>query len=170
MDAIKQLAHSCDISTKVAQVFRKRTKLAQEHFGERLTKAFNDNVAGLAGKPAAPWDVWSHWYEYSTDFAQRSVLFWDTLRERGNSFVERNRQGLPPVLHFDYETVVDGRSFTRPVNYALVRIVPPEGVTVDPKRRPYVGEILDVEPAKGRGRAPASKATRKPVARPRRGR
>ena len=28
--------------------------------------------------------------------------------------------------------------FARPVNCALVRIVPPEGVVVDPKRRPYV--------------------------------
>ena len=43
------------------------------------------------------------------------------------------RAGLPPVLHFDYETVVDGRTLARPVNYALVRIMPPEGVTVDPE-------------------------------------
>ena len=51
------------------------------------------------------------------------------------------RQGMPPVLHFEYEMVLDGRTLERPVNYALVRIVPPEGVTVDPKRRPYV--IID---------------------------
>jgi hypothetical protein len=37
--------------------------------------------------------------------------------------------------------VVDGRKLARPVNYALVRIVPPEGVDVDPTRRPYV--IID---------------------------
>ncbi len=149
MDSMKQLAHSYDISSKVAQVFQKRTKVAQELFTERLTKAFNDNVAGLAEKPVAPWDVWSNWYEYSTDFAQRSILFWDTLRERGNNFVERNRQGLPPVLHFEYETVVDGRSLQQPVNYALVRIVPPEGVTVDPKRRPYM--IIDPRAGHGPG-------------------
>ncbi len=150
MDAMKQLAHSYDISTKVAQVFQKRTKVAQEHFTERLTKAFNDNVAGLAEKPLAPWDVWSNWYEYSTDFAQRSILFWDTLRERGNNFVERNRQGLPPVLHFDYETRRRRpQARSSPVNYALVRIVPPEGVTVDPKRRPYM--IIDPRAGHGPG-------------------
>ena len=81
--------------------------------------------------------------------AQRSILFWDTLRQRGNNFVEHTRQGLPPVLHFDYETVVDGRKLARPVNYALVRIVPPEGVVVDPKRRPYV--IIDPRAGHGPG-------------------
>lgn len=149
MNATKQLARSYDISTKVAQVFQKRAKVAQEKFGERLTKAVADNTAGLADKPLAPWDVWSNWYQYSTDVAQRSILFWDTMRERGNNAVERTRAGLPPVLHFAYETVVDGRTLAHPVNYALVRIVPPEGVTVDPKRRPYV--IIDPRAGHGPG-------------------
>ena len=149
MDATKQLSRSYDISTKVAQVFQKRTKVAQEQFGERLTQAFNANIAGLAEKPQAPSDIWSQWYQYSTDFAQRSILFLDTLRERGNNFNERNRKGLPPVLHFDYETIADGRTFARPVNYALVRIVPPKGVTVDPKRRPYI--IIDPRAGHGPG-------------------
>ena len=51
------------------------------------------------------------------------------------------------MLHFDYETVVDGRKLARPVNYAMVRIVPPEGVTVDAKRRPY----LIIDPRAGHG-------------------
>src|SRR5215471_14004775 len=149
MNTPQQLARSYDISTKVAQVLQKRVKVAQEHFGERLTKAFGDNIAGLADKPLAATDVWSGWYAYATDFAQRSVLFWDTLRERGNVAIEHNQAGLPPVLHFDFETVVDGRHLARPVNYALVRIVPPEGVTVDPKRRPYV--IIDPRAGHGPG-------------------
>ena len=71
------------------------------------------------------------------------------MRQRGNNFVEHAQAGLPPVLHFDYETVVDGRKLARPVNYALVRIVPPEGVTVDPKRRPYI--IIDPRAGHGPG-------------------
>ena len=71
------------------------------------------------------------------------------MRQRGNNFVEHTQAGLPPVLHFDYETVVDGRTLERPVNYALVRIVPPEGVTVDPKRRPYI--IIDPRAGHGPG-------------------
>ena len=73
----------------------------------------------------------------------------DTLRQRGNNFIEHERQGLPPVLRFDYEMVLDGRTLERPVNYALVRIVPPKGVTIDPKRRPFV--IIDPRGGHGPG-------------------
>ncbi len=149
MDAIKQAARSYDIGIKVGAVFQKRTKIAQEHFRRRMQKAFDANIAGLAAQPPAPWDVWSHWYQYSTDFAQRSVLFWDTLRRRGNDFLEHSRQGLQPVLHFDYETVMDGRTMDRPVNYALVRIIAPKGVAVDSRLRPYV--IIDPRAGHGPG-------------------
>ena len=44
---------------------------------------------------------------------------------------------------------MDGRSLERPVNYALLRIVPPKGVTVDAKRRPYV--IIDPRGGHGPG-------------------
>jgi pimeloyl-ACP methyl ester carboxylesterase len=148
MDTGKQLARSQDISTKVALVFQKRAKLARERFAERIRGAFRDNV-GEARRPAAPWSAWSAWYDYSIDFAQRSILFWDALRQRGNNFVERVAEGLPPVLHFKYEMVLDARKFARAVNYALVRILPPEGVTIDPKRRPYV--IIDPRAGHGPG-------------------
>ena len=48
---------------------------------------------------------------YAIDFVQRSILFLDALRQRGNNFVEHERKGLPPVLQFDYEIVMDGRTF-----------------------------------------------------------
>ncbi|HEX7271420.1 MAG TPA: DUF3141 domain-containing protein, partial [Casimicrobiaceae bacterium] len=83
------------------------------------------------------------------DLTQRSVLFWDTMRQRGNAFVEHTAEGLRPVLHFKYEIVLDARKFARAVNYALVRIIPPEGVTVDPKRRPYV--VIDPRAGHGPG-------------------
>ena len=66
-------------------------------------------------------------YRYAVDATQRSLLFWATLWQRGSNFVEHNAQGLKPVLHFDYEFVVDGRQLERPVNYALLRITPPAG-------------------------------------------
>jgi hypothetical protein len=89
----------------------------------------------------APWDLWQTQYEYTVDLAQRSILFWDTLRQRGNNWIEHERAGEPPVLHFDYEMLMDARKFERAVNYAIVKIIRPPGVTVDPKRRPYV--IID---------------------------
>jgi len=60
--------------------------------------------------------------DYLIDTAQRTVLFWDVLRRRGNNDLQHLRRGQPPVLVFDYETILDGRSLERPVNYALVRI------------------------------------------------
>jgi pimeloyl-ACP methyl ester carboxylesterase len=146
MDTGKKLARSQDIAAKVQVVFQKRARIAQERFGERMRKAFGDSAKS---GPNTPWAAWTDWYDYSVDFAQRSVLFWDTLRQRGNDFVEHTAQGLPPVLHFDYEIVLDARRFARAVNYALVGIVAPEGVTIDPKRRPYV--IIDPRAGHGPG-------------------
>src|SRR5512139_1849901 len=71
------------------------------------------------------------------------------MRQRGTNFVQHERAGKPPVLHFDYEMVMDARTFEQPVNYALVRIIPPAGLTVDPRRRPYV--IIDPRAGHGPG-------------------
>jgi pimeloyl-ACP methyl ester carboxylesterase len=148
-DPGRQLARSYDISTKVARLLQARVKRAQEQFASRVQKAYSNYVAELTERPMTPWDIWSDWYRYSVDFGQRAVLFWDTLRQRGNQWLEHERAGKPPVLHFDYETVLDARSFERPVNYALLRITPPPGVTVDDKRRPYV--IIDPRAGHGPG-------------------
>ena len=149
MDPIKQAQRSNDISTKVAQLFKRRAEIAQEHYRDRMTRAWNDHVADVMTDPKSPWELWSQGYNYAVDFAQRSILFWDTLRQRGNNYREHKRRGQPPLLHFDYEIVLDGRKFERPVNYALVRILPPKGVTVDGKRRPYV--IIDPRAGHGPG-------------------
>ncbi len=63
-------------------------------------------------------DLW----HYQVDFWQRNVLFLDTLRERANIMLEHEQAGLPPLLKFEYETVLDARTFDRPANYALLRV------------------------------------------------
>lgn len=111
-----------------------------------FTAPFTAPFSGVAS--AAAFDPLSA-FRYATDLAQRTVLFWDTLRQRGNQFVDQTAQGLKPVLHFDYETVLDGRTFDHPVNYALLRIRPPEGVTIDARKRPYV--VIDPRAGHGPG-------------------
>ena len=69
---------------------------------------------------------------YLVDAAQRTVLFWDVMRRRGNQYREHMAQTAPNVLHFGAELVMDGRTLDRPVNYGLVRIVPPEDGYLDP--------------------------------------
>jgi pimeloyl-ACP methyl ester carboxylesterase len=88
--------------------------------------------------------------EYAVDAGQRAVLFWDAMRQAGNAFVEHEEEGCPPVLFFKWDMVVDGRHLPRPVNYALVRIRPPEGAApLDPKLRPFV--IIDPRAGHGAG-------------------
>jgi pimeloyl-ACP methyl ester carboxylesterase len=140
---------SHDIQTKVSLLFQQRTKLASERLTERVRRTQADTFAEQGAKPLAPWNAWALANAYAADFAQRSILFWDTLRERGNNFIKHEAEGMPPVLHFDFDMVLDARKFARPVNYALVRIAPPKGVTVDPERRPYV--IIDPRAGHGPG-------------------
>jgi pimeloyl-ACP methyl ester carboxylesterase len=150
MDIGRQLASSQDISTKVSLVFRKRAEVAQRNLTKQLTKAYEDGVAGQkADQVAAIGQAWTDWVGYAFDAAQRSVLYLDTMRRRGNNFIEHVAAGQPPLLHFDYETVMDGRQLARPVNYALLKITPPAGISVDPKRRPYV--IIDPRAGHGPG-------------------
>jgi pimeloyl-ACP methyl ester carboxylesterase len=147
MNVTKHVASSLDLTTEVTQVFQQRIKVAQERFAVSLAKALEDNLAGMVAE--TPWEIWPQWYQYSMDIAQRSIQFLDALREPGQKVIERNAAGLPPLPHFDYETILDGRKLERPVNYALVRIIPPAGVSVDPKRRPYI--IADPCPEHGWG-------------------
>ena len=89
---------------------------------------------------SATQEDWRDWWE-------RSVLFLDVLRQRGNNYYEHKARTAPHVLTFGAELVLDGRSLERPVNYALVRILPPEGVETDPKKRPFIV----VDPRAGHG-------------------
>ena len=59
---------------------------------------------------------------YAQDAVERWILFLDALRARAENMIEHERQGMPPLLDFDYETLLDARRFDRPANYALLRI------------------------------------------------
>lgn len=85
--------------------------------------------------------------EYMVDLWQRGWLYADVMRERGNQYLAHLEQITPHVLSFPYEPVLLGPSLPRPVNYGLVRIIPPAGVGRDPERRPFVV----VDPRAGHG-------------------
>ena len=59
---------------------------------------------------------------YGRDLFERWILFLDTLRQRSDNMIEHERQGMPPLLDFKFETILDARGFDRPANYALLRI------------------------------------------------
>ena len=94
-------------------------------------------------------DVQNAWFAYAIDTMQRSILFWDAMRQRGNIYLEHRAQGEPPILDFAYEIVLDARTFSRPANYALLRVLPKPGMTVDPGKRPFI--IVDPRAGHGPG-------------------
>ena len=85
--------------------------------------------------------------EYMMDAGQRSVLFLDILRRRGDQYREHVAQTAPHVLQYAAELIIDGRKLDEPVNYALVRIIPPNDVEIDLNRRPFIV----VDPRAGHG-------------------
>ena len=74
-------------------------------------------------EPSRPESPWLQAWSYQADFLQRSVLFLDTLRQRGENLLAHEKAGLPPLLAFEYETVLDARQFEHPANYALFRVI-----------------------------------------------
>ncbi|SDM71376.1 Protein of unknown function [Franzmannia pantelleriensis] len=85
--------------------------------------------------------------DYWRDSLERSVLYLDVMRQRGNQYLEHMEQTKPNVLGFESEVLLDGRDLPRPVNYELLRILPPAGIEVDLQARPFVV----VDPRAGHG-------------------
>jgi pimeloyl-ACP methyl ester carboxylesterase len=98
----------------------------------------------MASEPSA---LWGAWQEYLTDSTQRSALVFQTLRKRGNIYLDHAESGMPPVLDFEYEVIIDGHDLSTPVNYLLLKIMPPKGVVIDEKRAP----IMIIDPRAGHG-------------------
>src|SRR3954449_3855221 len=87
--------------------------------------------------------------EYMVDAGQRSMLFLDVMRQRGDQYREHVAQTAPHVLQYAAELIIDGRKLDEPVNYALVRIIPPAGVQIDSARRPFI--VIDPRAGHGPG-------------------
>jgi pimeloyl-ACP methyl ester carboxylesterase len=85
--------------------------------------------------------------EYLRDVWQRSILFLDILRQRGNQHEQMLAHGITSVLIYDSELVMRGDELPHPVNYSLVRVIPPEGVEIDDRKRP----VFVVDPRAGQG-------------------
>ena len=65
--------------------------------------------------------------------------------------LEHERAGLPPLLDFKHETLLDARSFERSVNYALLRITEIDGHCWDDCVDPDKPPVIIVDPRAGHG-------------------
>jgi len=50
--------------------------------------------------------------DYMVDRAQRSVLFWDIMRQRGNQYREHLAENIPHILHFKAEAILEPNTQT----------------------------------------------------------
>jgi Protein of unknown function (DUF3141) len=96
---------------------------------------------------AQPFGLFGPAIEYFIDAAQRSMLFWDVMRQRGDQYRAHLAETAPNVLDYEVELIIDGRKLDRPVNYCLVKVLPPRGFEFDPTKRPFVV----VDPRAGHG-------------------
>ncbi|WP_454863455.1 DUF3141 domain-containing protein [Pseudomonas hormoni] len=109
---------------------------------QRQAKTYAPSSLGLLTQPNA-----ADWQEYLTDLGQRSVLFWDTLRQRGDNTLAHERAGYPLLLKFDHETLIAGEDLLRPVNYSLLQILAGPGQRLDSKKQP----VIIIDPRGGHG-------------------
>ena len=100
-----------------------------------------------ATNPLAAYTVPGGLPDYLVDAFQRSVLFLELLRERGNEQVAMTADPLATVLRFEHEILMSGRALPKPINYSLSRVIPPAGTIIDPHKRP----VVVVDPRAGQG-------------------
>ena len=112
---------------------------------DKLARTAFNQLAGLSGQigKLAP----TAFNEYVRDYWQRSVLFLDILRQRGNQREEMLAHAVASVLIYDSELVMRGDELPHPVNYSLLRIIPPEGAEIDDHNRP----VFIIDPRAGQG-------------------
>lgn len=88
---------------------------------------------------------------YALDLAERTILFWDVLRQRADNMIAHERAGKPPLLDFDFEVLLDARRFPEPANYALLRITRAGDTCLEDCFDPERPAVIVVDPRAGHG-------------------
>tara|TARA_R110002051_G_scaffold2291_5_gene11992 strand:+ start:22854 stop:25418 length:2565 start_codon:yes stop_codon:yes gene_type:complete len=129
------LEHMSDLYRLHTQILLDAIRQRQEHILAPLH-------AGQLRQPST-----AEYWEYLIDSGQRSLLFFDTLRQRGDNTLAHEREGYPLLLKFEHEVLLDGLDLPRPANYSLLRIIPGANQPVDDSRQP----VIIVDPRGGHG-------------------
>jgi pimeloyl-ACP methyl ester carboxylesterase len=155
VDSVRNASETANIFLLQAELLRRTALSHGERIGRihgALSQATLNKARAVAEMMAAPsfkGEMAAQWIDYWVDAGQRALLTLDVLRERADNDAAHEAAGTPPILIYDSETVVDGRTLRRPVNYVLLRISPPEGVEVFDWKRPYM--IIDPRAGHGAG-------------------
>jgi pimeloyl-ACP methyl ester carboxylesterase len=155
LDRVRITSESANVSLQQAGLLQRAAIAHAERIGrthnalsrQAVSKA--KALADLIASPTIKGQLVEQMLDYWTDAAQRTALTIDVLRERADNDAAHEAAGTPPILIYQNETIVDGRTLKRPVNYVLLRIVPPAGVEVLDWKRPYM--IIDPRAGHGAG-------------------
>ena len=90
-------------------------------------------------------------FAYQRDVLERSILFMNIMRKRANNMLEHERNGMPPLLNFQHEMLLDARTFDRPTNYALLRIIEVGEDCWDDCVDPTKPPVIIIDPRAGHG-------------------
>jgi len=153
INALNHWAGDAELASRQAELVLKsigrRTETMGRIHGARLreTAARASALARRAHAAAVTHELHRQGVAYAIDSGQRAVLTLEALVQRGNNDIAHAEAGTPPVLIYKSEVVLDGADLPRPVNYVLLKILPPDGVEVFDWKRPY----LIVDPRAGHG-------------------
>jgi len=155
----KVIRTSQEISRSHSEAVRTVSELSTMHF-QKLTRTVQSDTKKIEGllsdftreatnvsQAAMPNDWLKMYGDFMKDAVQRQALMFNALRQRGNLYTAHLDAGMPPVLDYQYEVVVDGKDLVRPVNYLLLKLTPPQGVVINPERAP----VLIIDPRAGHG-------------------
>jgi Protein of unknown function (DUF3141) len=138
-------------ASRVAPLRQNRpAKASKEPLGSPKRRSRPVRLAPVPAEPVAvdsPYETW----DYGLDVWQRSILFWDALRQRADNMLEHERAGMPPLLDFKYETILDARRFDNPTNYALLRITEVGEDCWEDCVNPAKPPVIVVDPRAGHG-------------------
>ena len=155
----KVIQTSQEMSRNHSEAVRTVSELSTMHL-QKLTRTVQSDTKKIEGllsdftreatkvsQAATPNDWLKMYGDFMKDAVQRQALMFNVLRQRGNVYTAHLDAGMPPVLDYQYEVVVDGKDLVRPVNYLLLKLTPPQGVVINPERAP----VLIIDPRAGHG-------------------
>ncbi len=88
---------------------------------------------------------------YWLDAWWRALATADTLRERAANMAAHEAAGMPPLLHFESESVVSGQDLDPPSNYRLLRVTRCGTDALEKHVRKGAAPVLVVDPRAGHG-------------------
>ena len=157
---IEKLIHtSQEMGRGHTEALRTASELSALHV-HKLTRTVQSDTKKIEGllsdftreatntsQTATPNDWLTMYGDFMKDAVQRQAMMFSAMRQRGNVYTAHLDAGMPPVLDYQYEVVVDGKDLARPANYLLLKLTPPQGVEINAERAP----VLIIDPRAGHG-------------------